>query len=226
VIPLKDNNPTRHFPLITVLLIAVNSVVFIYTDILGYGTRDFIYRYAVVPVDILSLGDASGRGTFLAMMTLFTSQFMHGGLLHIVSNMLFLWIFGNNVEDKFGSVFFIFFYPLCGLAAAFAQILGDPASSIPMIGASGAVAGVMGAYLIMYPRAQVLTLIWIIFFIRLIWLPAYLIIIYWVGIQVISQLGSNGQPGGVAYLAHIGGFVAGVILYFVYKLFSKNRLTS
>jgi membrane associated rhomboid family serine protease len=207
----------------TVLLIVANSVVFFYTDLLGFGTKEFVYRYAVIPADIMSLGELSGRSAMATLGTLLTSQFMHGGLLHIASNMLFLWIFGNNVEDRFGSLFFIVFYPLCGLAAAMAQVIGDPASPIPMLGASGAIAGVMGAYLFMYPQAQVLTLIWIIFFIRLIWLPAYIIIIYWMMIQVISQLGSGGQQGGVAYLAHIGGFIAGIALFLIYRLFSGRR---
>ncbi len=223
MIPLKDNNPTRRFPLITVLLIMANAAVFAYTDIMGFGTREFVYRYAVIPANVLSLGDYTGTGPLSAIGTIFTSQFMHGGLLHIVSNMLFLWIFGNNVEDRFGSVFFVFFYPLCGVVAAFAQIVVDPSSQIPMLGASGAVAGVMGAYLLMFPHAEVLTLIWFVFIIRLVWLPAYAIIIYWVVIQVISQLGSSGQQGGVAYLAHIGGFAAGVLLYFVYRIFAGKK---
>ncbi len=224
MIPLKDNNPTTRFPIMTLLLILINAAVFIYTDIMGMGTQEFIYRHAVIPADIISLGGASGRGVLAALGTLLTSQFMHGGLLHIVSNMLFLWIFGNNVEDRFGSIFFVIFYPVCGFAAALAQVMGDPSSPIPMLGASGAVAGVMGAYLLMYPHAQVLTLIWIIFFIRLVWLPAYIIIIYWIIIQVISQLGSSAQQGGVAYLAHIGGFAAGIVLFLIYRGFSGKRL--
>jgi membrane associated rhomboid family serine protease len=217
MIPLKDNNPTSRFPIITLLLILANIVVFVYTDILGFGTKEFVFQYAVVPVDIVNFGEISGRAPFSVLATLFTSQFMHGGLLHIVSNMLFLWIFGNNVEDRLGPISFVIFYPACGVVAAIAQVMGSPSSAVPMLGASGAVAGVMGAYFLMFPRAEVLTLIWIIFFIRLVWLPAYVIIIYWVAIQVFSQINAGGQQGGVAYLAHIGGFAAGVILYLVYK---------
>jgi len=226
MIPLKDNNPTEHFPLITVVLILANAAVFIYTDILGFGTREFILSYAVIPADIISLGESSGRGVLPTIGTLFTSQFLHGGLLHILSNMLFLWIFGNNVEDKFGPIVFIIFYPLCGIVAGLAQVVGDPASTIPMLGASGAVAGVMGAYLLMYPRAQVLTLIWIIIFVRLLWLPAYVIIIYWLILQILSQLGMSDNQGGVAYLAHIGGFAAGISICFLYRLISGLRLRS
>lgn len=223
MIPLKDNNPTARFPIITILLILANSAVFLYSSVLGDAARDLIYRYAVIPGDIMTMGDLSGRGAFLALGTLVTSQFLHGGFLHIGSNMLFLWIFGNNVEDRFGPLFFIVFYPLCGVVAALTQVFGDPASTVPMLGASGAIAGVMGAYLLMYPRAQVLTLIWIVFFIRLIWLPAYFIIIYWVIIQVVSQVYLEGQQGGVAYLAHIGGFASGIALCLIFRVFGKGE---
>jgi membrane associated rhomboid family serine protease len=220
MIPIKDNNPTRRFPIITVILILTNVAIFIYTDLLGFGTSHFIARFAVIPVNVTSLGQANGLGPLAALESIFTSQFLHGGLLHIASNMLFLWIFGNNVEDRFGSLFFVIFYFSCGALAALAQILGDPSSQIPMLGASGAIAGVMGAYLLMFPNAQVLTLIWIIFFIRLIWVPAYIIIVYWIIIQVISQFLTTSQQGGVAYLAHIGGFAAGIGLFYVYRLFA------
>ena len=217
--PLKDNNPTRNFPIITVMLILINVAVFFYTDFLGLAGDDFYLKFTVIPVNVVSLGNATSQGPVQAMESLLTSQFLHGGLLHIVGNMLFLWIFGNNVEDKFGKIFFLFFYLTCGVVAAWAQILGDPSSQIPMLGASGAVAGVMGAYLMMFPRAEVLTLFWIIIFIRLIWLPAYVIIIFWVVLQVINQFFFTPQGSGVAYLAHIGGFASGIGFYFIYRLF-------
>jgi membrane associated rhomboid family serine protease len=223
MIPLKDNNPTSRVPIITILLILINAAVFVYTDILGFGTEQFVYHWAVIPVNIVTFGGYSDQGALSAISTMFTSQFLHAGLLHIASNMLFLWIFGNNVEDRFGSVFFTFFYLICGAAAAMAQVMGDPSSQVPMLGASGAVAGVMGAYLLMFPRAEVLTLIWIIFFIRMIWLPAYFIILYWIAIQIFSQVIFRGQQGGVAYLAHIGGFAAGIVLYLVYRMFAGGR---
>jgi membrane associated rhomboid family serine protease len=226
MIPLKDDNPTSRFPIFTVLLILANSIVFIYTDILGFGTQELYYRFAVIPANIMSLGQFNGLGPLGAIESIFTSQFLHGGLLHVGSNMLFLWIFGNNVEDKFGSFFFIIFYLLCGVVAAFAQILGDPNSQIPMLGASGAIAGVMGAYLFMFPKAQVLTLIWIVFFIRMIWIPAYVIIVYWIVIQVFSQVLGGSQQGGVAYLAHIGGFSSGIILFFLYRMFQGHGVDS
>jgi membrane associated rhomboid family serine protease len=223
MIPLKDDNPTSRFPIFTILIILINCAVFVYTDILGFGTTRFIYAHAVVPADIVTLGGAMDRSVMSALSTLITSQFLHGGFLHIGGNMLFLWIFGNNVEDKFGSVFFVLFYLTCGVLAALAQVLGAPSSEVPMLGASGAIAGVMAAYLLMFPRARVLTLIWLFIFIRLIWLPASFIIIYWIIIQVILQLSSGGQQGGVAYLAHIGGFAAGVLFYFVYRIFVRKQ---
>ncbi len=220
MIPLKDDNPTVRFPIITILLILANCAVFVYTDILGFGTKEFIFSHAVIPYDISTMGEATGRGVFAAYFTMITSQFLHGGLFHIAGNMLFLWIFGNNVEDKFGPFFFILFYLACGVIAAIAQIVGDPMSEMPMLGASGAIAGVMGAYLFMFPRARVLTLIWILIFIRLIWIPAGFIIVYWIVIQIVLQIFSVGQQGGVAYLAHIGGFAAGIVFYFIYRMFA------
>jgi membrane associated rhomboid family serine protease len=222
LIPLKDDNPTSRFPIITILLIIANVAVFVYTDILGLGGKEFFLHYAAIPVNITSLGAYSGVTPLSAVTTIFTSQFLHGGLFHVGGNMLFLWIFGNNIEDRLGSIGFLFFYPICGAIAVFAQMLPDPSSQIPMVGASGAIAGVMGAYLLAFPRARVLTLIWIIFIIRLIWLPAYVIIIYWILLQVLYQFGSAGQPGGVAYLAHIGGFAAGLVFYMIYRVFSRN----
>jgi membrane associated rhomboid family serine protease len=217
--PLKDNNPTSSFPLVTVLLIIANVAVYIYSDFLGMAGDLFYQKFAVIPVNVVSFGNATDQGPVQALGSLLTSQFLHGSLLHIVGNMLFLWIFGNNVEDRFGKILFIFFYLFCGVIAAWAQILGNPMSLVPMLGASGAVAGVMGAYLLMFPKAEVLTLLWIVIFIRLVWLPAYLIIILWIVVQVINQLVYNSQGGGVAYLAHIGGFAAGMVFYFVFKLF-------
>ena len=136
--------------------------------------------------------------------------------------MLFLWIFGNNVEDRLGPILFIFFYLICGLLAFLAQAIADPYSQVPMIGASGAVSGVMGAYLILYPKAKVLTLIWIVFFIRLLWLPAYAIILYWAALQILYQLSTPAAGGGVAYLAHIGGLAAGLLFILMIRGLSKK----
>jgi membrane associated rhomboid family serine protease len=222
MIPLKDDNPTSRFPIITVLLIVINSLVFIYTDILGLGGREFILKYSAIPYNIVTLGSATGEGPIPALSSIISSQFLHGGLLHIAGNMLFLWIFGNNVEDRLGRPFFVIFYLLCGSVAVFAQIVGDPYSRMPMIGASGSIAGVMAAYLLAFPRARVLTLVWIIFFIQLVWLPAFVIIIYWIFLQVLYQLTTGHQAGGVAYLAHIGGFAAGFVTFYISRGFQRK----
>lgn len=222
MIPLKDNNPTSRFPIVTVLLIAANVSVFIVTDFLGYGGEEFLLKFSLIPYNIMTVGTWTGNGPLMAGFSILSSQFLHGGLFHIAGNMLFLWIFGNNIEDRLGGLRFLFFYLLCGVAAAMAQIVPDPRSMVPMIGASGAVAGVMGAYLLEFPRARVLTLIWILFFIRLVWLPAFVIIIYWILLQVFYQLASD-SASGVAYMAHIGGFVAGLILVRMFLLFGGRR---
>ncbi len=222
MIPLKDNNPTSRFPLVTVLIIVANVAIFATTDVFGYGGRDFLLKYSLIPYNIMTVGSWTGNGPLMAGFSIISSQFLHGGLFHVAGNMLFLWIFGNNIEDRLGSSRFLFFYLLCGIAAAVAQIVPDPRSLVPTIGASGAVAGVMGAYLLEYPRARVLTLIWIVFFIRLIWLPAYFIIIYWILLQVFYQLVSGGNSG-VAYMAHIGGFAAGLILVRLFLLFGGRK---
>jgi membrane associated rhomboid family serine protease len=222
MIPLKDNNPTSRFPVVTVLLIVTNVAVFLFTDLLGYGGREFLLKYSLIPYNIMTVGSWTGNGPLMAGFSIISSQFLHGGLIHVVGNMLFLWIFGNNIEDRLGGMRFFFFYLLCGVAAATAQIVPDPRSVVPMIGASGAVAGIMGAYLLEFPRARVLTLIWILFFIRLVWLPAFVIIIYWILLQVFYQLASGGSSG-VAYMAHIGGFLAGLILVRLFMLFGGRR---
>lgn len=168
MIPLKDDNPTSRFPVITVALIALNVIVFIYTDILGLGGEAFMLRFSLIPYNIITVGQWANTGPIFAAASFFTSQFIHGGFFHIAGNMLFLWIFGNNIEDRLGPFKYLSFYLICGAVAAIAQIVPDPTSQIPMIGASGAIAGVMGAYLLEFPRARVLTLIWILFFIRII----------------------------------------------------------
>jgi membrane associated rhomboid family serine protease len=223
MIPLKDNNPTSRFPVVTVLLIVTNVAVFLFTDLLGYGGREFLLKYSLIPYNIMTVGSWTGNGPLMAGFSIISSQFLHGGLFHVGGNMLFLWIFGNNIEDRLGGMKFLFFYLLCGVAAATAQIVPDPRSVVPMIGASGAVAGIMGAYLLEFPRARVLTLIWILFFIRLVWLPAFVIIIYWILLQVFFQLASGSSGGGVAYMAHIGGFMAGLILVRLFMLFGGRK---
>jgi len=204
--PIRDHNPSQRVPVVTWTLMAVNVLVF-----LGYwplfdqprALEAFFYRWALIPA-------AVSEGQLLH--GLLTSMFLHGGWLHLGGNMLFLWIFGDNVEDEMGHAGFLGFYLAGGLAAALAQYLGAPGSTTPMLGASGAIAAVMGAYLLMFPRARVDVLLIIFFFIRIIALPAWVMLGLWFAVQLVSGVGVDPAAGGVAYWAHAGGFVAGVTL--------------
>jgi membrane associated rhomboid family serine protease len=228
VFPLRDNIPTEHFPVVTIALIVANVLMYFLFQQggLSLGSPDSsaylcnLYEYGVIPREITDPDfDLQARGcqTFEASpwLTLFTSMFMHGGLLHLGGNMLFLWIFGNNVEDSMGPIKFLLFYVLGGLAADAAQILVDTGSTIPTIGASGAVAGVLGGYLLLFPRARVVTVVFIIFFFTILELPALLFLVIWIGQQFLFayfDLVGPQEGGGVAYFAHIGGFVFGLLL--------------
>ncbi|MBM3790611.1 MAG: rhomboid family intramembrane serine protease [Acidobacteria bacterium] len=219
MIPLKDDNPARITPVITVMLIAANVLVFLYQMSLGIrGARLFVYQFGAIPAVIT--GAQSLPAELVAIPPVFslvTSMFLHGGLMHIGGNMLYLWIFGNNIEEAMGHVRFVAFYLVCGLLAALANMLTDIGSAIPMIGASGAISGVLGAYLLLYPRAQVLTLVPLGFFIRLMYIPAGLVLTIWFVLQLINSSMSGGEGGGVAWWAHIGGFVAGMVLVGIFK---------
>lgn len=214
MIPLRDSNPSHTIPFINYILIAVNVIVFLFEFSLGKKMETFIFNLGIVPSlfvdDFHSM--QIGIWTFLP---LFTSMFLHGGWMHLIGNMLFLHIFGDNVEDRFGHSKYFVFYLISGMAAASMQIYMFPDSEIPMIGASGAIAGVMGAYVFMFPRARVVALVPIIFFFQIIELPAFLFLGFWFVIQIVSgifSLGIGADAGGVAWWAHIGGFIAGVIL--------------
>jgi rhomboid family protein len=217
VIPIRDSNPTERFPLVTVLLIVINAAVFLYE--LSLGQRDVqavVGAYALVPARLLS-GGLSASGAAPVGVTVITSMFLHGGFLHVIGNMLYLWIFGNNVEDAMGRVRFIIFYLLCGTAAALGHALLNPRSTVPMIGASGAVSGVLGAYLLLYPHARVLTLFILGFFVRMIEVPALIVLGFWFVLQFLSALAASPQGGGIAWYAHLGGFAAGMALIGLFK---------
>ena len=204
MIPLSDDQKTRRFPVITIAIIVVNALVFI-----GWQQR-------------VGMAEALQSGAFVpamfshhepgAVTRLITSLFMHGGWMHLIGNMWFLWIFGDNVEEACGSVRFLAFYLLCGVSATLAHAWPAPDSLMPLVGASGAISGVLGAYLLHHPRATVRTLIPLGFFTRIIDLPAWVFLLIWMGLQVLMQAGTRAGHGGggVAYLAHIGGFVAGL----------------
>jgi membrane associated rhomboid family serine protease len=270
LIPLKDNIPTDHFPLITAVIIAINVLVFLLLQgpslsgdqvetkpVVEYGAIPYrvtnpdqncvLFGGQVVceeqPEYQAALGappcaDQSGASATAAgapvcrtsldeapaFLTLFTSMFMHGGWLHIVFNMLFLWIFGNNVEDSMGRVRFVLFYLLGGLAAVTAQIAVDPDSTVPTVGASGAIAAVLGGYLLLYPRAQVLTVLFLFFFFTFVEIPAMVMLGIWFALQFLPAVGQLATPelsgGGVAYFAHVGGFIFGLALI---HLFAKRK---
>jgi membrane associated rhomboid family serine protease len=214
MIPLKDNVPTRTFPIITATLVVVNILVFVWPLTISSGLEQTLMReYAFVPRELLvSLGSRLELLPY-NVLTIFTSMFLHGGVLHLAGNMLYLWIFGNNVEDAAGHARFLTFYLCSGLVACAAQFSTDPASAVPMIGASGAVSGILGAYLLLFPRAKVKTLIFIFVFVTTVDIPAVLLLTVWFVVQVLF---SHGQ--GVAWFAHIGGFIFGLVFIKVFML--------
>lgn len=223
--PLRDYNPSSRTPLVTRGLIAVNIAVFIYqlSRLASGGEQAYValvMQLGAIPDRILA-PDTWSQGPFPAPLTLITAMFVHGDIFHIAGNMLYLWVFGDNVEDRLGHGRYLLFYALCGLAAAGLQIALMPSSDVPMVGASGAIAGVLGGYLLLFPGAQVLTLVFIVFFVRIMVLPAVLLLGLWFLIQVVSA--ANGSEAGVAWYAHIGGFVAGLALV---KPMSRRRTGS
>jgi membrane associated rhomboid family serine protease len=230
--PLKDDVPTRTVPVVTVGLIALNVLAFLYQFSLEAGgppagsraARDFIFEFGLIPCRLTGACVAP-PDLPSPVLTIFSSMFLHGGLFHILGNMLYLWIFGNNVEDTLGHGRFLGFYLLSGVAAALAQTATGPASTIPMVGASGAVSGVLGAYLLLFPHANVLTLIIFGFFVRIVRIPAVIVLGMWIVVQFVNGLVTfsatgmrgGGAEGGVAWFAHIGGFLAGIVLLFVLR---------
>jgi membrane associated rhomboid family serine protease len=211
MIPLHDDNPTSRFAWMTVVVMAANVAMFAYELSLGSRLDPFILQWAFVPKRFFADPLAPAQ-----LATIFSSMFMHAGFLHIGGNMLYLWIFGNNIEDRLGPLRFVGFYLLAGLAATIGQGLMDPASTLPNLGASGAIAGVLGAYLLLYPRARVLTAVVLVIFIELVRLPAIVVIGLWFLLQFASGVtalsSATANQGGVAYFAHVWGFVAGMLL--------------
>lgn len=218
--PLWDEMPTRKIPIVTIIFIILNGLVYYYQLFIITDSMRFIYAFGLVPLEITQGTDLFPYGPTPIYLTIFTSMFMHGSFVHLFGNMLYLWIFGNNIEDYLGKFGFIFFYFLCGIFAALIQILISPYSKIPMIGASGAVAGILGAYFILFPRARITTLIFFGFFIRLIKMPALFVLGLWIIFQLFygfSNLSLQGANSGVAWFAHIGGFIGGIILIKLFK---------
>src|SRR5216117_96985 len=229
--PYKDENPTELTPVVTLGIIAVNAMVWLLVQ--GLGADEPLARsvcqLGLIPGEVLRTVPPGtsvplGPGVHCVLTadahwsTVLTSMFMHGGWFHIIGNMWFLWVFGNNIEDSMGHARFVVFYLLCGVAAAAAQMVAGPNSVVPMVGASGAISGVMGAYILLYPRVRVHTIVWLGFFVTTVALPAYVMLGYWFVLQLL--LGAAGAlsraQGGVAVWAHVGGFVAGLVLIKVF----------
>ncbi len=219
MIPLHDDNPTTLMPLVTVGLIVACTAVFLWQVTLPPGAAErAVYAYGMIPAVLFGERELPAEVAAIpATLSVLTSMFLHGGWMHLIGNMLYLWIFGNNVEDAMGHGRFVVFYLLCGLAAALAQAFQDPGSAVPMIGASGAIGGVLGAYVLLYPRARVLVLVPLGFFFYTLRIPAMIVLGLWFGLQFLSSALSAGQVGGVAYWAHIGGFVAGMVLILPFR---------
>lgn len=208
--PYKDDNPRVLIPFVTYFIIGLNVLVFIYQYFIIQGAQlseDFIYTYALIPANP-------------TILTIFSSMFMHGGFTHIIFNMWFLWIFGDNIESVLGHKKYLLFYFLCGIGAGLSQIQIDPGSTIPMVGASGAIAGVLGAYLFRFPRATVHVLVILIIFITFIRVPAMIVIGFWFLSNLTAGIGTLGieQTGGTAWFAHIGGFISGVLFNYLFKI--------
>lgn len=219
MIPLRDNVPTKTFPFITILIIVMNIAVFIYQLSLGSEARrdELIKRAGATPYEISHGVDEPPLLGYPVQLTLLSSMFLHGGLFHIIGNMLYLWIFGKNIEDRVGHLRFIFFYLVCGVVASIIHIATSPESRIPMVGASGAISGVLGAYLILFPRAKILTLVTFFIFIRFIEIPAFIVLGFWIIVQFINA--TSLHQTNVAWFAHIGGFFTGL---FLIPLFRKE----
>ncbi len=220
MIPLRDDNPTEIRPYVTIGFIVACVLVFLnQVSLPDRYLEAFIYQYGAIPAVVFGHADLPNELIAVPPLgTLFTSMFLHGGWMHLIGNMMYLWIFGNNIEDVMGHVKFIIFYVICGILAALSHAIIDTNSIVPMVGASGAISGVLGAYLLLYPRAQVLVLIPLGFFTTWQYIPAWIVLGFWFIMQLLSggmSIGSEG--GGVAFFAHIGGFIAGMALIGFFK---------
>jgi membrane associated rhomboid family serine protease len=222
LLPLKDDNPVSSFPFVTIGIILANGFIFFHQLTMDFAaSQRFVFQWGAIPFQITHGEVIHVLPTIPLPLTLFSSMFLHGGFLHLFGNMLYLWIFGNNIEDTLGHFRFLLFYLVCGLSAGAAQVLSDPSSTVPMIGASGAIGGILGAYLLLFPTARILTLVFIFIFIKIVRIPALIILGFWFFIQILSVGG--GAISNVAFFAHIGGFISGLVLV---KLFQPKQSRS
>ena len=222
MIPIRDKNPSGTFPYITVGIIVINVLIFLYELSLDSGLGEFIMKYAVLPLKIKHYSQDPDL-TFTSISFPFvSSMFLHGGFIHLIGNMWYLWIFGDNIEDKLGHFKFFGFYILCGIIASSVHVLFNSQSDIPCIGASGAIAGVLGAYMVTFPRARVVTIVPLFIFIQVIELPAIVVLGFWFVIQFFNgatSITASTSGAGVAWWAHIGGFAAGIIIFYIIRTF-------
>lgn len=221
MIPIRDRNPSGTFPYVTIGIILVNIFIFLYELSLGSDLVVFLYQYGVVPVRVTHYLQASNSTSIDTFFPFLSSTFLHGGFIHLIGNMWFLWIFGDNIEDKLGHVKYLVFYILCGAIASSAHVFFNSQSEIPCIGASGAIAAVLGAYMVTFPRARVVTIVPIFFFLQIIELPAVVVLGFWILIQFFSgavSLTASTSGAGVAWWAHVGGFVSGITLFYIIRV--------
>ncbi|MCL6629848.1 MAG: rhomboid family intramembrane serine protease [Armatimonadetes bacterium] len=216
MIPLKDENPTQRVPYVLYAIVAFNVVLFLYNGTLRADYLNPLAGYMLIPREVVTGVDIGVRTPIPLWMTIFTSMFMHANILHIGGNMLYLWIFGNNIEDVLGHFKFLMFYLLSGVGAAVLHIITAPMSIVPTVGASGAIAGVLGAYFYLFPRAKIISLVFFFYYVELVALPASLVLGLWIAIQVVSSLIAPSEGGGIAYTAHVGGFLTGLLLIIVF----------
>ncbi len=226
MIPIKDRNPSGTFPYVTIGIIVINVLIFLYELSLGPGLGKFIMKYGVVPLKVSYYSQASDLTFINTFFPFISSLFLHGGFVHLIGNMWFLWIFGDNIEDKLGHFRFILFYLLCGVIASSVHVFFNIQSKVPCVGASGAIAGVLGAYMITFPRARVVTIVPVFVFIQVMELPAMVVLGFWFVIQFFSGAASitaSTSGAGVAWWAHVGGFAAGVIILYIMRIFFARK---
>lgn len=226
MIPLRDENPSKTIPFVNILLILANIAIFIYQIFFSFRDPQTLFlRLGCIPYELTHFVDIGPPSLVPIPLTIFTAMFMHGGWIHLLSNMLFLWIFGDNIEDKLGHFRYLCFYIMCGVAASLFHIVTNLHSQVPSIGASGAIAGVMGAYMWLFPKARIKTLLILGIFIQVVRIPAIVMLGYWILIQVLSGFAEWGSStgGGIAWFAHVGGFVTGLFLIIIMK---KHRRRS
>jgi membrane associated rhomboid family serine protease len=218
MLPVRDDQPRFGTPYVTYFLIALNTLIYLFEAALTpESLKSLLFQLGMVPANITGyLSSGSQLGLAAVLLPAFTSMFLHGSWMHVIGNMWFLWIFGDNVEDVLGHAKYLVFYLLCGIAAGLTQTFFNVGSRLPMVGASGAIAGVMGAYLVKFPRSRIVTLVFVFFFITTIDVPATLMLLYWFFIQIFNGIGTIGyshlSQGGTAWFAHVGGFIAGIVL--------------